>query len=177
MREGKMATIQPDLKWYAEISASKNLSPRCPFASVHRCPRYYQSIALLGEVGVTTSMEPEEDQRLLEKWKLSDLWPVTKEQATQVMGPEGKPSLFFNFCPEVSFDRFGWFASNLSYHADEIDVDVAHRNLADEGATAHDWRWVWSLAAAMHYANCPLYSPLLLGVNETKTKGPIGFGV
>jgi hypothetical protein len=170
-----MATIQPDLPWYTEISASKNLSPRCPFASVHRCPRYYESIWLLGEVGVATSIDADEDQRLLEKWKRSDLWPVTKEQAAQVMGPEGKPSHFSNFCPEVSFDRFGWFASHLSYYADEIDVDVAHRNLADEGATTHDWRWIWSLATPMHYADCRLYSPLLMGVNETKSRGPIGF--
>lgn len=171
-----MATIQPDLPWYTEISASKNLSPRCPFASVHRCPRYYESISLLGQVGVATSIDADEDQSLLERWKRSDLWPVTKEQAVQVMGAEGKPSHFHNFCPEVSFDRFGWFASHLSYHADEIDVDVAHRNLANEGATAHDWRWTWSLATPMHYADCRLYSPLLLGVHEIKNRGPIGFG-
>src|SRR5260370_40343197 len=114
-----MATIQPDLKWYTEISATKKLSPRCPFASVHRCPRYYASTAHLGEVGVTTSMDPEEKQRLLEKWKHTDVWPATDEHAAQVIGSEGKPSHFFNFCPEVSFDRFGWFASNLSRYADE----------------------------------------------------------
>lgn len=170
-----MATIQPDLKWYTEISAAKNLSPRCPFASVHRCPRYYASTALLGEVGVTTSMDPEEDQRLLEKWKHTDVWPITDEQAAQVIGPEDKPSHFFNFCPEVSFDRFGWFASSLSRYADELDVDVAHRSLAGEGATVHDWRWAWSLASSMHYADCPIYSPLLLGVNDVKAKGTIGF--
>lgn len=172
-----MAAIQPNLQWYTEISAGKNLPPRCPFASVHRCPRYYQSLALLGKVGVATPVEPEEDQRLLEKWKRSDLWPVMSEQAAHVMGGADKPSHFFNFCPEVCFDRFGWFASDLSYHADEIDVDVAHRNLADEGATAHDWRWTWSLAMPMHYAECPLYSLLLLGVNDARNKEPIGFNV
>jgi len=170
-----MATIQPDSKWYTDISASKNLSPRCPFASVHRCPRYYASTSLLGQVGVTTAMHPEDDQRLLEKWKQTDVWPVTSEQEAQVIGPEGKPSHFFNFCPEVSFDRFGWFASNLSRYADELDADIAHRNLADEGASAHDWRRSWSLASSMHYADCPLYSTLLLGVNDTKTKRAIGF--
>lgn len=163
-----MPAIQPDLKWYTEISAAKNLSPRCPFASVDRCPRYYQSIALLGEAGVATSIEPEDDRRLLEKWKSSDLWPVTREQEAQVSGPRGHASHFSNFCPEVLFDRFGLFASNLSDHADEIDVDLAHRNLAEEGATVHDWRWRWSLATPMHYADCALYSPLLLGVNEAK---------
>jgi hypothetical protein len=145
---------------------------------VHRCPRYYESLSLLGNAGVATSVDPEQDQRLLEMWKRSDLWPVTKEQAASVMGWEGKPSHFFNFCPEVSFDRFGWFASHLSYHADEIDVGVAHRNLADERATAHDWRWTWSLATPMHYSECPLYSQLLLGVHDTmKNKPPIGFSI
>jgi hypothetical protein len=172
-----MATVQPNLKWYTDISAAKNLTPRCPFASVYRCPRYYASISLLSRAGMTTSLDSEEDQRLLEKWKRSDLWPVTAEQDSQVMGPDGRPSHFRNFCPEVSFDRFGWFASNLSYYADEIDVDVAHRNLHKEEATAHDWRWTWSFVKPSHYAECPLYSPLQLGVNDTKDKPQIGFNV
>ena len=79
-------TIQPDLKWYTEISASKTLSPRCPFASVHRCPRYYQGVALLGETGVATTIDPAEDAELLERWKRTDLWPVVREQETSVMG-------------------------------------------------------------------------------------------
>ena len=102
---------------------------------------------------------------------------VRAGEAAQVMGPEGKPSHFFNFCPEVSFEQFGWFSSNLSYHADEIDIDVAHRNLAEEGATEHDWRWTWSLAKPLHYSECSLYSPLLIGAYEVeKNKSPIGFG-
>ncbi len=132
---------------------------------------------MLGEVGVATSLDPGEDQQLLEKWKRSDLWPVTTEQDSQVMGPEGKPSHFFNFCPEVSFDRFGWFASHLASHTDEIDAGFAHKNLAKEGATANDWRWTWSLVTPMHYTECPLYSPLLLGVNDAKDKSPIGFKI
>jgi hypothetical protein len=170
-----MATIQPDLEWYTGISAAKNLSPRCPFASVHRCPRYYESLSLLGSTRVATSIDPAEDERLLEKWQRSDLWPVTREQAAQVMGAPDDPSHFFNFCPEVSFGRFGWFASHLSYYPDEIDTDVAHRNLADEGAAPRDWRWTWSHVKALHYADCRLYSPLLVGVNDIRIRTPIGF--
>ena len=115
---------------------------------------------------------------MLERWERSDLWPVVAEQDTGIMGAPGNPSIYSNFCPEVAYDRFGWFATNLGYHTDEIDVGVAHRNLADEGATTHDWRWTWSLATPMHYAECPLYSPLLLGVVDTrKNKAPIGFGI
>ncbi len=167
--------IQPNLKWYTEISARKKVSPRCPFASVYRCPRYYQSVSLLGKSGMTTSIESEEDKELLEKWKRSDLWPVVDEQATSVMGPEREPRHFGNFCPEVSFDRFGWFSSHLVHHWDEIDSDVARSSLKKEGAPPDDWRWQWVLISSMHYTDCPLYSPLQLGVNDSKNKGPIGF--
>ena len=87
----------PDLQWYTGISKGKKLAPRCPFASVHRCPRYYQSVALLGETGCATKIDPEEDKRLLERWKRSDLWPVVDEQATSVMGPSDEPKHFMNF--------------------------------------------------------------------------------
>src|SRR5437667_2080318 len=83
---GSPMTPQPTLKWYTDISASKSLSPRCPFASVHRCPRYYQSVSLLGEAGVATAIEPEEDSKLLEQWKRTDLWPVVDEQHAAVRG-------------------------------------------------------------------------------------------
>jgi hypothetical protein len=170
-----MNRIQPDLKWYTGISATKGLPPRCPFASVHRCPRYYQSLSLLGEAGITTRIEPEEDKRLLDQWKRSDLWPVVNEQATSVMGAPEEPHHFSKFCPEVSFERFGWFASHLSYHADEIDQDAAQSRLADEGAPGTDWQWIWALVTPMHYANCPLYSPLLSGVNQLPGRNPLGF--
>ena len=174
-----MVPIQPKLKWYTEISASKNLSsPRCPFASVHRCPRYYASVSLLGEWGVGTAIAPEEDKRLMERWQRSDLWPVVVEQDTAIMGRKpGNPSLYSNFCPEVSFDRFGLFASSLGYYADEIDSDVAAKRLSKEHASSQDWRWYWAHVNPMHYTDCPLYSPLLLGVNDVKNRGTIGFGL
>ena len=172
-----MTPIQPDLKWCTEISAAKSLSTRCPFASVHRCPRYYASTSLLGNAGVATPLDPQDDQRLLERWKRSDLWPVTDEQETRIGGQPGKPSIFSNFCPEVTFDIFGWFASTLAYHTDEIDVDNAHRFLSKTGTNTHDWRWTWSIVTPMHYTECPLYSLLVLGVNDIKNKSQIGFNV
>ena len=39
-----MSNINPSLEWYAGESVRRGLpTQRCPFASVHRCPRYYQS--------------------------------------------------------------------------------------------------------------------------------------
>ena len=52
-----------DKAWYHGISEAKSLPLRCPFATVDRCPRYYQSLSLLSETGAT-AIEPEEDSRL-----------------------------------------------------------------------------------------------------------------
>lgn len=129
----------------------------------------------MGEAGVATSIDPQEDQRLLEKWKHSDLWPVIEEYESQIAGPPGKPSVFTNFCPEVSFDIFGWFGSTLAYYTDETDQDCAHRSLANEEASNHDWRWTFSVVVPLHYTDCPLYSLLTLGLYEVKNRLPIGF--
>ena len=154
-----MEHIIPDINWYTSISKNKGLAPRCPFASVYRCPRFYQSLSLLGSAG-STSIDPKEDKKLLKRWQKSELWPVTGEQETSIAGPEGESKHFWNFCPEVTFERFGLFASDLSRYADEIDVEVAHSNLSKNFAASNDWRWSWAHAAPMHYTECPLFSLL-----------------
>lgn len=159
----------PNRNWYVKISADRGVAPRCPFATVDNCPRFYQSLSLLGQAG-STPIEAREDQRLLEKWKKSELWPRTDEYATAVLGPPDEPGHFMNFCPEVAFDRFGYFASSLHRHADEIDSDVAHRNLARQGATADHWGWAWSLVTPLHYTECQLFSPLQL--RATRSRAP-----
>ncbi len=157
----------PEFEWYSSISARHRLPPRCPFASVERCPRYYQSVSLLGEAG-STRIEPAEDERLKRMWEGSDLWPRTAEYATAVSGPkdehgEWKHQHFSNFCPEVAYDRFGYFASYLGSYAVEIDRDFAHQRLGEAGASRDEWRWAWAGVQPMHYTECPLYSPLVYG--------------
>jgi hypothetical protein len=67
---------------------------------------------------------------------------------------------FSNFCPEVTGDVFGVFATYLGRHADEIDSESAHRDLAAQGASNGDWRWQWSSAVPLHYSDCALYAAL-----------------
>ncbi len=138
--------------------------PRCPFATVESCPRYYQSLSLLGNAG-GTSIDSAEDQRLIEKWKTSDLWPKTKEQETSI---SGNNKFFGNFCPEVSFERFGYFASYLGRYSNELDHDLAHEQLGKIGASSEDYRWAWSSLTTMHFTECTLYSVLLYRQNDTK---------
>ena len=149
----------PDSHWYANLSQERGIAFRCPFTSVESCPRYYQSLSLLGEAG-STKIPDSEDQRLLKNWKRSDLWPRTSEQATSIVGPPGNPTMYSNFCPEVLFKRFGFFAIHLSKYWDEIDSDVAHQNLESNGAPSGHPSWKWRTCVSQHFSECPIYNVL-----------------
>ena len=153
--------MYPDIEWYANISQTKAVIPRCPFASVHRCPRYYASYSLLGEKGIPKKLESEVENAVRSKWERSDLWPVLGEEDTAITSVDNQPRSFENFCPEVTYQVFGLFASFLSEYADEIDRGVAEKRLVESGgANSKNWRWRWSLVRQMHYTECPLYSLL-----------------
>ncbi len=108
----------------------------------------------------TTKIDPSEDRRLLKFWKTNDLWPKTGEQETSVSGPTGHMKKFSNFCPEVAFEIFGYFASHLSRYSDEIDQGIAHKKLGDGNAVRNDWRCAWAILSPQHYTDCPIYSVL-----------------
>ena len=150
--------MQPTLDWYLHISKENNLSPRCPFASVHKCPRFYESLSLLDGAG-STKIEANDDKKLEAFCEKSKFWPVIAEQAVSIAGPPESPQ-FLNFCPEVSFKHFGYFASSLFPYGDEIDVGAAHAQLSMKSAPRNDWRWAWCGVSAMHYTHCQLYSLL-----------------
>jgi hypothetical protein len=115
-------------------------------------------MGLAGATQIATS----EDKRLLQKWKYSSLAPATAEEDTSISRVDNKLSSCTNFCPEVSFDIFGVFASYLHRYADEIDTDLAHQNLGYVNASPDDWRWRWSSLRELHYTECPMYSLLML---------------
>lgn len=69
--------------------------------------------------------------------------------------------IYRNFCPEVKFEIFGIFATNLSEYADELDRNMAYTELAKIKAGKDDWRWYWSSIAPQHYTDCSYYSVLV----------------
>lgn len=158
-RDIGMVPPNPNLEWYLAISAQKDLSPRCPFATAQRCPRFFQGLVLLGDAGFT-KIDPTEQKTLLEKWRKSDLWPVTGEQATSTFSAGAQPYDYSQFCPEVAFQSFGLFATNLVRYADKLDRELAHDKLLKEDTKRDDWRWTWWMIEPQHYSECPLYSPL-----------------
>jgi hypothetical protein len=153
----------PDIEWCREISSQLGIPTRCPFSTVDDCPRYYQSLSLLSSAG-HTAIPPEKDSLLLKKWKRHYLWPTIAEQATSVSGSPDRRKTFSNFCPEVAYDRFGFFASELYPYHDEIDQDNGIKIGKREGLPNGHWVFNWSHVEKVHYTDCPIYSPL-------KTKG------
>src|SRR5258707_13677577 len=82
-------------------------------------------------------------------------------------------------CPEVSFERFGWFASQLIGYHDEVERDESLQRLVAELAAEKavdvdlvniednpNWKWGWKSVAPRHYTECALYAPLMIGVQE-----------
>lgn len=165
-----MTDIYPNLEWYKNLSAKKSISPRCPYANVHRCNRYYSSLYLLGEINVTTKIDPKRILELDSYWEKSDLIPVISEHDPAVGSRDGKLSSISNFCPEISFDIFGLFAEYMSKYADEIDRDHVHKRLAAEQKT-EDWHWDWSYVKPTHYTDCAVYSQVM---SSSRARGEAG---
>lgn len=148
--------ITPDLDWARSVSREQGLPTRCPFASSRRCPRYFESLSLLGEHGVTTKLPPDEDAALLARWSGSDLWPEVTEKAASVFGYPDKWS-YANFCPEVAFDAFGYFAMGLFPYHDEIDQGLGINHWERQPQRPR-WYTTWESVQPLHYTDCPLYS-------------------
>jgi len=107
---GSPMTPQPTLKWYNRHQCQQeSFAPLPVCASVQPLSPYYQSVSLLGEAGVATAIEPEEDSKL---WSSGSV-PTSGLSLMNNTRSERAPQHFLQFLPEVSFDRYGWFGVAL----------------------------------------------------------------
>lgn len=152
-----MPRTVPDSSWYRAKSAEASVDCSCPYANVHKCYRYYASIDMLGKVQILTSISDEKKSELEEIWKQSDLVPVIAEDETEIGSSEGRSSSFSNFCPEVTYTYFGYYASYIARYVDEIDKDIGQR-VADREGVENDWRYEWGSLTACHFLDCSVYN-------------------
>lgn len=151
-----MPITVPDSSWYRAKSADAGVASACPFANVHKCHRYYSSIYMLGEIKIITSISNDKKTELDQFWNQSGLAPIIAEEDTGVSSSDGKFSSFSNFCPEVSYTYFQYYASYLSRYCDEIDKECGQRK-ANLEKIENDWRWEWQSIKSCHYLECSVY--------------------
>jgi hypothetical protein len=161
-----MPITVPDSSWYKTKSLEADVPLKCPYANVHKCHRYYSSISMLGRVNIITSISDNKEAELDSHWKESGLLPVIAEDDTGIYGDKTESILFSNFCPEVSFTYFSYYASYLAKYADQIDKDCGYR-IAEREKIANDWRYNWASITACHFLDCSVYSQ----VHEFNSKG------
>lgn len=156
-----MPPIHPDIEWYSSVSERKGLPGRCPYASIHRCPRYFESVALLSDAGITTRLSKDVHDATLAKWLAHELAPATSETAASISGGKD-PHCYSNFCPEVAYDTFKLFGTTLIHKTDDpVDRQIAEANIKEDPAPQGKyWRWTWSHVEPLHYSDCPMYAKL-----------------
>lgn len=154
--------ITPNLEWARKVAREHGVETRCPYAHARKCPRYFESLSLLGKAGRITAIPKRDEEALLRYWRGSQLWPEVTEKASAMSGSEDHKS-FTNFCPEVSFDHFGYFASALFPYGDDLDLEVGIQSWAKKPVGPGHWYPIWSAVTPSHYTDCPLYSLIKTG--------------
>jgi hypothetical protein len=149
----------PNLTWYSSVSKKKKMLPRCPFAAPMRCPRFYASQSLLSETG-SVPLNKKEDEKILRFWEKSELWITNRESEPAVAHAGEKLHSINNFCPEVTFLRYGYFCTYIGSYSGEADHDFAHKKLDKESAPSDDPRRFWASCESQHYSECPYFSIL-----------------
>lgn len=154
----------PNLAWYQSISAEKNLTPRCPFTSFKRCPKFFFSYSLLDLCHKSNALSKSDDEEIMQYWQNTNYLPIPKEKEPNISGESGQN--IRNFCPEVAGSEYGYFSSLIHCYADDIDREIANKYLIKEKANKDDYRRNYSSIKPMHYSECEYYSILSYDKNK-----------
>ncbi len=160
-------------KWYFDKSKAKNLPLHCPIAAPYLCLRFLITIDLSVEVGLCRGINLESKERYYRYWRKQLHKFINLEAEPAVSFINDEPFNMSNFCPEVSYLIFGYFASHVVRYTNEIDQNAMHQFLKRKMAGKGDWRWYYSNVVERHYTECPEFS-ISWGINKpSKNKSRI----
>jgi HNH endonuclease len=160
----RMPKEKADLAWYSAESRKQKLRLRCPIAHAELCPRYYRTLAVLGEGGhpghaPITQIPSERAASLDRKWKAFESVVLEEEPSTFWAGEEDHMERYAvsHVCPEVSYEIFGYFASDLHAYADEMDRAFDKKDYRRE-SNFEQYDPDWESVTPRHYTECREYS-------------------
>ena len=165
----------PNFAWYQKQSRALKLPPRCPFASVKLCPRYFRTLWLFGEHAVVERISSGEAMRLEDQLDKSSLFSREfQPQPELTLSNDHTRIIGWNdCCPEIAFDAYGVFAASGSF-MDKGDKKLRHAELKIANVQREDWRWNYFNMTPAHFTECHEYSILTSAAKESfgkRTKG------
>lgn len=179
-RESVVASVEVELvrrrhdegskEWYEEESLRRSegtgdtLPGHCPFRALKKCPQYFESRALLGQVASKSK------EKLKAYWERTDLYPLDADREPSITHSTPSRPCYSAFCPETLGTCHGVYASALCSFADDIDREAKQKRLKEEGVPASSWHYWWEYGKPAHYADCPSY--LLLRPGQTDAPSP-----
>lgn len=152
-----MQRIIPDKIWWEQERRKHKAQSVCPYANSHRCPRYFESLVLLSRNKIIAGINDKKEIELEEFWSRTSFSSLCDEEVPAVTTKKyGGISSVSNFCPEVSYKYFNYYADFMHKYIDEIDQDAGQR-IAARDNQENDWKYTWMQVSPTFYLDCALY--------------------
>lgn len=153
-----MQRIIPDKNWWDNESHNRNAATVCPYANSHSCPRYHDSVVLLKRSKMIAGITDTKEEELSEYWERTKFSSLCDEELPSVCSNKnGGVSSISNFCPEISYKYFYYYADYMCKYVDEIDQDTGVR-IAKNDNIKNDWKYSWMTVTPRFYLDCDVFS-------------------
>ena len=152
-----MSRVVPDKTWWQAEAKKRDALSTCPYASSHKCPRYFESLVLLSQIKMIAGITESKTDELTSFWNRTSFSSLCDEEVPSVSTKEyGGLSSVSNFCPEVSFKYLNYYADYMHKYVDEIDRDSGTR-IADRDGLPNDWKYTWMSVNPRYYLDCEVF--------------------
>ena len=128
-----LGKTHPDIEWCTNLSKKLKLNAiRCPFTLDNICPRYYISrkVLKLTPEGKIKDLDTYWESKYVLWEKLQENPPTFHDKYPD--NEDASDKHYLNFCPEVLYNKFGLFASQIDEYAIEYyDTERDGRSVRD----------------------------------------------